>query len=305
MKIYKITSKYAGKCLNVVGNNVSSLADYDDLSLWEDSGTNEQKWSISSIGTGVYIKSVIDKRYGLNANRYYSPWECDLFKISGNETDAAVNFVQSGNYYKIQLTNYPSYYLTAGGTSNGSSIYWTTATYGDNQLWSVAVVPDDNTENDSNLGQAVNNFNDLANLSEVDVVARCIYSEAAGESLTGKRGVAGVIRNRKNKNSSEFGGGTYKDVVLHSGAFSGMTGSMALCPNTTASAWTQCVEIAQTIDTVSNPVGNCLWFFTNELYATRVYTENGDKKIDFGAGGRVITDEIVIDGHTFFLVEGY
>lgn len=305
METYKITSKYASKCLNVVGNNVTTLDDYDELSLWADSGTNEQKWKISSIGTGVYIKSVINKEYGLNANRYHNPWKCDLFTISGNETDASVNFVQSGDYYKIQLTNYPSKFLTAGGTTNGSSIYWTTVTYGDNQLWSVERVIDDTTGGDSNLGQPVNNFNDLANLSEIDVIARCIYSEAAGESLTGKYGVANVIRNRKNKNSSEFGGGTYKDVVLRPNAFSGMTGSMALRPDTTAPAWTQCVEIAQSIDTISNPVRNCLWFFTNGLYATRVYTENGVKKINFGAGGRAITDEIVIGGHTFFLVEGY
>lgn len=137
MAIFRIKSVSAGKCLNIYGDNVTSLAYNQNVCLWADSGTNEQKWSITSLGSGVYVRSVINTAFGLNVYRSGSPWNCDVYPVSGNETDAKINFVKSGNYYKIQLANYTSYYLTAGGTANGSNVYWTTATGGNNQLWNV------------------------------------------------------------------------------------------------------------------------------------------------------------------------
>lgn len=137
MANYKITSVSAGKCLNIYGDNVATLYNNQNVCLWADSGTGEQKWEISSLGSGVYVRSIINRNYGLNVYRSGSPWNCDVYPISGNETDAKINIVKSGSYYKIQLANYTSYYLTAGGTTNGSNVYWTTATGGNNQLWRI------------------------------------------------------------------------------------------------------------------------------------------------------------------------
>lgn len=146
MATYKITSKSANKCLNIYGNNVTSLYNNQNVCLWADSGTNEQKWEISSLGSGVYIRSTINTGFGLNVYRSGSPWNCDVYPISGNETDAKVNIISAGSgYYKIQLANYTGYYLTAGGTGDGSNVYWTTATGGNNQLWTCTNPDSGNT----------------------------------------------------------------------------------------------------------------------------------------------------------------
>lgn len=142
MDFYKITSVSAGKCLNIYGNNVSSLYNNQSVCLWADSNTNEQKWEIETLGSNVYVRSVIDNAYGLNVYRSGCPWDCDVHRISGNETDARINFIKVGEYYKIQLKNYSSYYLTAGGTTNGANVYWDTATNSNNQLWRVTNFPD-------------------------------------------------------------------------------------------------------------------------------------------------------------------
>ena len=140
MAICKITNKAAGKCLNIYGDNVTSLADNQNVTLWADSGTNEQKWSVSSPFTNTNIKSVINEAFGLNVYRGSSLWNCDVYPLSGNETDSAVNLVASEGYYKFQLSNYPAYYLTAGGTENGANVFWAKDSGADDQLWSLEVL---------------------------------------------------------------------------------------------------------------------------------------------------------------------
>lgn len=137
MATYKITSKSSNKCLNIYGDNVTVLYNNQNVCLWADSGTNEQRWSISSLGNNVNVKSVINTNFGLNVYRSGNPWNCDVFPIAGNGTDAAISFIASGSYYKIKLTNYPTYFLTAGGSMDGSNVYWAAATNLDNQLWKV------------------------------------------------------------------------------------------------------------------------------------------------------------------------
>lgn len=153
MANYKITSVYAGKCLNIYGDNVTSLYNNQNVCLWADSGTNEQKWSISSLGAGVYVRTIINTGFGLNAYRSGTNWNCDVYPVSGNETDAAITFERSGNYYKIRLTNYSGRYLTAGGTANGSNVYWGNATGGNNQLW---IVSGEGTTNPTSLSMPQN-----------------------------------------------------------------------------------------------------------------------------------------------------
>lgn len=56
-------------------------------------------------------------------------------------------------------------------------------------------------------------------MTDADLVALCLYSEAAGEPLAGKRAVAQVILNRMAlKYQSD---GTFEGTVLHPFAFSG------------------------------------------------------------------------------------
>lgn len=303
MAIYRITNKMANKCLNIHGNNVTVLENNDAVTLWEAGNTNEQKWEISSLGNGVYVKSVIDTTFGLNVYRSGSPWDCDVYPITGNETDAKINFIQSGNYYKIQLANYTSYYLTAEGTANGSEVCWAAATNEDDQLWECEIFQ--NVSTDTELGQAVSSTSELSGLSELDLIARCIYSEARGESDAGRRGVACVIRNRKARGTTEFGGNTYSGVVLKSYAFSGMTTSSALAPDTTSTAWEECVNIAENIDSIANPIGTCLWFNANTRYSEYSYTENGIEYFTFTNGPKEVVEKIIIGNHTFFKVVGY
>ncbi|MBQ9544131.1 MAG: RICIN domain-containing protein [Clostridia bacterium] len=136
---YKVTNVGSNKCLNISGNNVTSLYNHQNVCLWSDSGTNEQKWYIPSIGSGVYIRSVINTSYGLNVYRVGSPWNCDLFPISGNETDAQVAFIAVTGGYKIKLYNY-DLYLTVSASSNGSNVYWSASSSSTYQVWSLAAV---------------------------------------------------------------------------------------------------------------------------------------------------------------------
>ncbi|MGN1082940.1 MAG: peptidoglycan DD-metalloendopeptidase family protein, partial [Candidatus Avispirillum sp.] len=78
--------------------------------------------------------------FGLNAYRSGTNWNCDVYPVSGNETDAAVTFEASGSYYKIRLTNYSGRYLTAGGTGDGANVYWAAATGANNQLWNLVKI---------------------------------------------------------------------------------------------------------------------------------------------------------------------
>lgn len=154
-------------------------------------------------------------------------------------------------------------------------------------------------------------LSDLAGLNEfqpldvVDVVARCIYSEARGESQEGKAGVAWIISNRVDKNLSEFGGNSYKDVVLKPGAFEGMTLLAARQPDNTSSVWDDCVSEALASTRSPNPIGKCLWFRPNSNYKNNVMTSGSTEYWNFGSGNRKIVEKYVIGNHTFYRVEGY
>lgn len=142
-------------------------------------------------------------------------------------------------------------------------------------------------------------------LTSTDLLARVIYSEASGESLTGKRGVAYVVKNRISKNLSEFGGNTYAGVILKPGEFHGMTTSFARCPSTSSTAWKDSLSIANNAGT--NPVGKSLWFNTNSVYNARTFNfpDFEGYSFDGGASYARVVEKYVIGGHTFFRVQGY
>lgn len=148
----------------------------------------------------------------------------------------------------------------------------------------------------------------------VDLLARLIFSEAQGESWAGKQGVAFVAQNRKLKNIPEFGtGGTFESVILHTtqgqADFVGMTTSYARCPDRSLQAWSDSLYIAENMATQYNPIGQCLWFRTQQAYdAIKGLTQiNGHDTVslDGGANYREVVEKVVIGNHVFFRVQGY
>ncbi len=136
---YKITNVGANKCLNIKGSNLTSLTKHQNVMLWSDSGSSEQKWYITSVGEGAYVKSVIDLSFGLNVYRTGDPWNCDVFPIAGNETDALVDFILTNNGFKIKLHNY-DLYLTSASSSNAANVYWGAESSSAYQLWDLTPV---------------------------------------------------------------------------------------------------------------------------------------------------------------------
>ncbi|UUZ82882.1 cell wall hydrolase [Paenibacillus sp. P26] len=139
-----------------------------------------------------------------------------------------------------------------------------------------------------------------------DLLARLIYSEARGESVEGWQAVGHVVRNRKVKNTSEFGGGTYSGVILKPGQFVGMTTAAAREPDTSTKEWNDILYIALTIDNQTNPIGKALWFWTNTLFDKNSRTTStGQPQLYFVGKWQDVTYKKVIGNHTFFLVAGY
>lgn len=132
-KTYKLTNVASGKCLNINGDNLTSLTPWTNVTLWSDSGTNEQKWILSTDYNNKPIKSVIDRNYGLNVY-LDSTYNCNVYQVAGNVTDSAVFFTNYGSYYRVGLQNYYRY-LTAAGTGDGVNVYWATYTESDLQKW--------------------------------------------------------------------------------------------------------------------------------------------------------------------------
>lgn len=140
----------------------------------------------------------------------------------------------------------------------------------------------------------------------VDLLARVIYSEARGEEWVGKQAVCHVVTNRKHHDKAdEFGGATYEGVILKSGQFDGMTTKSAREPDLDSQAWTDSLYIAKNNSTQYNPIGDCLWFRTNDLYADSIRISGGKEQINMGGGYRDIVEKHVVGNHTFYRVSGY
>lgn len=137
MAIYKIFNVYAGKALTVCGTNGTGLSNPHGLMLYTSLFLPEQRFSCSITNSPGTIRATMDTNFGLNAYRVGTNWTCNLHTVSGNETDASVIMEQSGNYYKIRLTNYANRYLTAAAQNNGAGVYWGAATGGYDQLWLI------------------------------------------------------------------------------------------------------------------------------------------------------------------------
>lgn len=156
-----------------------------------------------------------------------------------------------------------------------------------------------------NKGSGDWDFTEFEGRNSVDLLARMIYSESRGESEEGKRGCAFVAKNRKAKDSSEFGGDTYEGVLLKKYQFSGMTTSSARKPDLTSDAWKASLDIAKNMSKKTNPIGKCLWFRTNKSYKDNTRTKDGKEEINFSGKYSEVVEKKVIGNHTFFRVKGY
>ena len=76
MANYKIVSHAgAGLPLNVA--TTTTISRRTNVNIWSDTGSNDQKWSITSLGTNQQGKSLNNLSYMLNANT--STWNCDVY----------------------------------------------------------------------------------------------------------------------------------------------------------------------------------------------------------------------------------
>ena len=136
MATYKITSHSgSGRPLNVA--TTSTISGRTNVNIWNDTGSNDQKWSIVSLGSGQQVKSMNNTRYMLNANT--STWNCDVYT---SNSDTYVNFVPLGSgLYRIQLDSDKTKYLTAEGTASGSNVKWAALNSSSNaQKWQITEV---------------------------------------------------------------------------------------------------------------------------------------------------------------------
>lgn len=137
-KVYTVTNLGASKCLNIYGDNLTSLSDGINVTLWSASGSNEQKWLMALEYDDRPIKSAIDQAYGLNVY-LDSTYNCNIHQVAGNEADAIVHYINYGSFYRIGLYNY-NLYLTAAGTGDGANVYWATYAESDLQKWVLTEV---------------------------------------------------------------------------------------------------------------------------------------------------------------------
>ena len=101
------------------------------------------------------IRSVINTSYGLNVYRSGTPYNCDVYPVSGNETDSNIEIDMDLRiaYGKIKLKNY-DLYLTAASKANGANVYWASDSNSVLQMWRFIYEDDedDGEGNDSDSG---------------------------------------------------------------------------------------------------------------------------------------------------------
>ncbi|KOO40307.1 cell wall hydrolase [Priestia koreensis] len=144
-------------------------------------------------------------------------------------------------------------------------------------------------------------FAEFDGLSNLDLMARLIYSEAQGEPMDGKKAIAKLVINRANQHSSEFGGDTVREVILNPvGGFLGMKTSYARCPDTSNAAWKNSLSAAT--DPTSVYIGTCLWFNTNDVFKQQLSSDGTKYKFPGTSTYKKVTEKYVIGQHTFFNV---
>lgn len=153
MSTYRIQShKGTGLFLNVYGTG--TITGRRNVCIWTETTSNDQKWSITSLGNKVLVKSMNNQNYALNAKT--DTWNCDVMTVN---TDSYVNFKvvnSSTGLYKIQLVSNNERYLTADGTAKNSNVSWATLdSSSDAQIWKVTKVDTTSTGGEKKLKMPV------------------------------------------------------------------------------------------------------------------------------------------------------
>lgn len=143
MATYKIVS-HGGNGLPLNVETTSTISGRTNVNIWKDTGSNDQKWSINSLGTSQQVRTLNNTAYMLNA--YRTNWNCDVYT---SNSDTYVNFVSQGNnVYLIQLNSDKTKYLTATGTASGSNVVWQARnTSSAAQKWKISKLSDLNISN--------------------------------------------------------------------------------------------------------------------------------------------------------------
>ena len=110
----------------------------------------------------------------------------------------------------------------------------------------------------------------LSDLSDSDLLALCIYREARGEQILGKRGVAWTVMNRLARHS--WFGTTVREVILHPWQFSSFNESdpnSDVWPRDTDPVWVDCVDEAETAiaGESEDPTHGAIYYFSPPLTA--------------------------------------
>ena len=76
MATYKIVS-HGGNGLPLNVETPSTISGRTNVNIWKDTGSNDQKWSINSIGTSQQVRKLNKNAYMLNA--YRTNRHCELY----------------------------------------------------------------------------------------------------------------------------------------------------------------------------------------------------------------------------------
>ncbi|HHY73641.1 MAG TPA: cell wall hydrolase [Bacillus bacterium] len=155
------------------------------------------------------------------------------------------------------------------------------------------------------IGDALTSRSQLYGRDSVDLLARTLYGETENDSES-RVGVAWVVINRKNDKTYEFKNqNSVEDVVLAKNAFSCFNEgdpNLAKClkPNTSSQVWKNCVSVAQNVATLTNPIGDKLFYTQVDVFNANSKTENGKLLYKMSGTWVVVTSKILKGEHMFF-----
>lgn len=191
-------------------------------------------------------------------------------KSSDNSFVGTLNLIRLHSYYYDSETgwyyNGNQYYDSAnnkyvGGIDNLDSVSTFKGFVKNSSIITPQVTPELITSigywqgtlmNTSGFGRSISYSSGwYSGLSDVELLSRLLYGENTYNTAD-QHAVAWVIINRKNKNSTTFGGNTYRGVATKSGAFEPITGgsdgtSNARVPDTSSLRWSSAVWAACTL----------------------------------------------------------
>ena len=220
MAIYEIINVGANKALNIYGSDVKGNTLYDGRSiiLWTSSGSGEQCWIVPSLRSAPYIRSYLNRDFGIHANKNgTSKYACDIHTITGS-ADTKIALTEVSNGYKIKLEG-ENMYLTANGTGNGASVSWAPSSTSNMQVWKF------NRKDVISNGRSTTLYGDVGTMndaglsgSRMEKNAQYIYDFLRDEGFT-KEAACAVLGNFESE--STFNPAIWENLNVISGNHSG------------------------------------------------------------------------------------